>query len=37
MIEFPLAVKTRYTSPAPKRAIGWAKFHAYMLQTQLKM
>jgi hypothetical protein len=34
MIGFPLAAKTRYNSPAPKRAIGRAQFHAYMLMTQ---
>jgi hypothetical protein len=37
MIGFPLAAKTRYHSPAPKRAIGRAKFHAYMLQTHSMM
>jgi len=37
MIGFPLAPKTRYNPPAPKRAIGRAKFHAYMLQSQSMM
>jgi hypothetical protein len=37
MIGFPLAAKTRYYSPAPKRAIGPAKFRAYMLQSQSMM
>jgi hypothetical protein len=37
MIGFPLALKTRYNSPAPNRAIGQAKFHAYMLRTQSMM
>jgi hypothetical protein len=37
MIGFPLAAKTRYNSLAPKRAIGRAKFHAYMLQSQPMM
>jgi hypothetical protein len=37
MIGFPLATKTRYYAPAPKRAIGRAQFHAYMLQSQSMM
>jgi hypothetical protein len=37
MIGFPLTAKMRYNSAAPKRAIGRAKFHAYMLQTQSMM
>jgi hypothetical protein len=37
MIGFPLITKTRYNSPAPKRAIGRAQFHAYMLQSQSVM
>jgi hypothetical protein len=36
-IGFPPASKTRYNSPAPKRAIGRAQFHAYMLQSQSMM
>jgi hypothetical protein len=34
MIGFPLVAKTRYNSVAPKRAIGRAQFHAYMLKSQ---
>jgi hypothetical protein len=37
MIGFPLVLKTRYNSAAPNRAIGPAKFHAYMPWTQSMM
>jgi hypothetical protein len=36
-IGFPLAAKTRYNIAAPKRAIGRAQFHAYMLQSRSMM
>ena len=32
---FPLAPKRATISPAPKRAIGPAQFHAYMRKTQI--
>jgi hypothetical protein len=37
MIGFPLALKRRYNSPVPNRAIGLAKFHAYMQWSQSMM